>query len=169
MKLNIKNILMILLIQASVLCVNITDTCIAQECEYRYYYVSLDYYKGDADIGIRVMEMWVSDAYIYDLPKLPSSWVYNITTNAGDPERIVSYMSAAAKSDNHTIKYKDLENFLIIRQHKSRAEKEKITMSLIILYINEKGTTSRETVEPYDNGFTVKRIDKCLPEKPQRH
>lgn len=114
------------------------------------------------------MDMWVSDAYIYDLPKLPPSWAYATSFNKA-PDRLISFMSATAKSDNHTIEYKDLENFLILRQPKNKPEEDKIYMQLIILYIGKEGGTGIDIEEADDDAFTVKRIDECLPEKPKKH
>lgn len=113
------------------------------------------------------MEMRVFDSQIYDLPKLPSSWVYEISNNYAS-DGIVAFMHAAAKSDNHTIKYKDLDNFLILRQPKNKHAEEKIYMRLIILYIDKEGGTFTNIFEADDNAFIVNRIDKCLPEKPKK-
>lgn len=170
MTLNIGNKLAVLLTVAValVIVVSVTGASDAAGCEYRYYYVSMDKRENYKPERVRVIEMRVFDAYIYDLPKLPSSWVYDISNNY-DPDGRVSFMHAAAKSDNHTIQYKDLENFVILRQPKNKPEEEKIYMRLIILYINEKGGTNINIAEADDDAFTVQRIDKCLPEKPIKH
>ncbi|MCG6553457.1 MAG: hypothetical protein L7F77_14135 [Candidatus Magnetominusculus sp. LBB02] len=170
MTLNIRNIVVVLLTVATALFIVIgaANGSVAADCKYRYYSVSLSHVDGYDDEKIRVMDMRIFDAYIYDLPKLPSSWVYEISNNYA-PDGRVAFMYAAAKSDNHTIEYKDLENFLVLRQPNNKAEEEKIYMRLIILHIGKKGGTSIDIEEADDNAFTVKRIDKCLPEKPARH
>ncbi|MBF0556094.1 MAG: hypothetical protein HQK96_16335 [Nitrospirae bacterium] len=129
MTLNIKNKRSLLLIAAALfIVVSVTGVGVTAECEYRYYYVSLDYGKDYNNERIRIMEMIVFDAYIYDLPNLPASWVYDII-NHDDPDGLVSFMSAAAKSDNHTIGYKDLENIVILKQPKSKSDKYGISNS----------------------------------------
>ncbi|MBF0456413.1 MAG: hypothetical protein HQK99_00775 [Nitrospirae bacterium] len=168
--LNIKSKLSVLQMVAAALFIisSVPATSDAAECKYRYYSVSFDHQNYYNDQRIRALEMRIFDAYIYDLPKLPSSWVYEIGNNYA-PHGRVAFMYATAKSDNHTIEYKDLENFLILRQPKNKPEEEKIYMRLIILYIGKKGGTGIDIEEADDDAFTVKRIDECLPEKPKKH
>lgn len=169
MKLNIRNKLAVLLALAAIvfIAVSATDDLAAAECQYRYYYVSLaftdEFKKGKIynKAKIRIMEMRVFDADIYDLPNLPSSWVYDISNN-GD----VAFMSAAASSDNQTIKYGDLGNFVILRQPANKPE-EKLHIKLTILYMMQNGIHIDISDTDYDS-FTVQKIEKCLPEKPRR-
>ncbi len=170
MTLNIKNKRSLLLIAAVALfiVVSFTGVGVTAGCEYRYYYVSLDYGKDYNNERIRIMEMIVFDAYIYDLPNLPASWVYDII-NYDDPDGLVSFMSAAAKSDNHTIEYKDLEDFVILRQPKNKSGKDDIHIKLTILEMMGKESTIIKHYDTDDKDFTVQKIDKCLPEKPKKH
>ncbi|MEO5361915.1 MAG: hypothetical protein H7843_15980 [Nitrospirota bacterium] len=160
-----------LLILITVLSVTLLITVcagVAAECEYQYYYVSIknrDNYKTRV---VRIMDMIVFDAYIYDLPTLPSSWVYDLSNNQYS-DGTISYLSAAAKSDKHTIKYQDLENFIILRQPKNKSEENKIHIKLTILDMTEKTSTIVKLFDTNEDDFTVQKIDKCLPEKPRRH
>lgn len=173
---NIRNKLLVFLTVTSSLFITINVSCAgdAAQCKYRYYYISQrfnDEFKKSETYttkSIRIMDIWVSEAYIYDPPILPSSWVYDITT-LDRPDDIVSFMSAAAKSDKDTISYKDLENFLIIKQPANKPVKDKIYMKLIILSIGKEGGTFLDNAEVDYEEYTLQKIDKCLPEKSRRH
>ncbi|MBF0458536.1 MAG: hypothetical protein HQK99_11665 [Nitrospirae bacterium] len=145
-----------------------TSAGVAAKCEYTYYYVSIRDRENYKTERVRGMRMVVYHAYIYDLPNLPLSWVYDIRNNDGH-DRNYAIMSAVAKSDNHAIEYKDLENFLILRQPKNKSEKDNIHMRLAILNMTIKESTSLKYFDTDDDEFTVQRIDKCLPEKPKKH
>lgn len=140
----------------------------AAECGYTYYYVSKNNRENHKTERIRIIEMSVNDAYIYDLPSLPSSWVYDIS-NDEDSEGIESSMYAAAKSDNHTLGFKDLEDFVILRRPKNKLKKDVGRIWLTFIYITEKKGTSVRVYDTDDDEFTVQKTDKCLPEKPRRH
>ncbi|KWT91013.1 hypothetical protein [Candidatus Magnetominusculus xianensis] len=141
----------------------ITCTGFADECEYTYYYISKANRKNYETERVRIIEMSVNDAYIYDLPSLPSSWVYDIS-NSEDSVGISSSMTATSKSDNHTIKFKDLENFVILRRPKSKDGR--IRIWLTIVYMTKRSGTSVMVYYSDDNEVTVQKIDKCLPEIP---
>lgn len=147
------------------------DAASAVECKYRYYYVSMKFTEEDkksntyTSAAVRVMEMRVFNAYIYDL-NLPTSWAFDIS-NHHDPKDIVAFMAATAKSDNDTIKYKDLKYFVILRQPNNKPEEE-ISIKLTILNMTgKKGIGVDISNSDYD-AFTVETINKCLPEKPRR-
>ncbi|MEO5361615.1 MAG: hypothetical protein H7843_14420 [Nitrospirota bacterium] len=156
-----------LTISAVVLCIvaGIPFVAFTDECGYTYYYVSKNNRENYKTERIRIIEMSVNDAYIYDLPSLPSSWVYDIS-NSEDSVGISSSMTAAAKSDNHTIKFKDLDNFIILGRPKSKDDR--IRIWLTIVYMTKKAGTSVRVYDT-DDEFTIQKIDKCLPEKPLRH
>ncbi|MEO5359807.1 MAG: hypothetical protein H7843_05095 [Nitrospirota bacterium] len=140
---------------------------VAAECEYTYYYASLDDASRHPTQRLRAFEMSVSDAYIYDLPKLPSSWIYIIDKKDG----YITDMTAVAKSDKDAIRFKDIENFIILKQSKDLSEDD-IYIRFNFVYMTEKGVSGAKSAalirfDAFD--FTLKKINKCLPKKPRRH
>ncbi|MEO5359748.1 MAG: hypothetical protein H7843_04800 [Nitrospirota bacterium] len=151
-----------LVILVTLLVVTVTGVAVAADCEYIYFYASIKNRENYKTEQVRGMIMTVYNASIYDLPNLPSSWVYKITKTKYY-DRMISHLSAVAKSDKHIIKYRDLENFVILRQPKT----DKIHIKLTVLEMTEKTTTRVKAFETED--FTVQMIDKCLPKKQRRH
>ncbi|MEO5360173.1 MAG: hypothetical protein H7843_06950 [Nitrospirota bacterium] len=171
MTLNIRNRIAGLLIVLAVMLFVVTDVAIAAKCEDSYYYASYNYNeKHYKTVKFLAFDMYVFDAQIYDIPKMPSSWVYVIDNNSYY-DRGITHITAAAKSDKHTIGFKDLQNFVILRQPKDISEEE-ITIIFNFIYVKKEGGigTNSAMLDRLDNHqLTVEKIDKCLPKKLRRH
>ncbi|MEO5359745.1 MAG: hypothetical protein H7843_04785 [Nitrospirota bacterium] len=170
MTLSISNTFAILMMLLAVILFAVTDVAHAAKCEDTYYYVSLVYDSNFKSKRVRAIRFSVNNAYIYDLPFLPSSWVYDsysCETSCGPK----SAMTAAAKSDKHPITYKDFKRFVIIRQPKNKSD-NKILIGMSVIYMKKEGGigTYITKLDNLDNeGFTLEKINKCLPKKPRRH
>ncbi|MEO5359742.1 MAG: hypothetical protein H7843_04770 [Nitrospirota bacterium] len=143
------------------------DVTVAAECKDTYYYASYGYSPHYLTRRIRAFDLSVSNAYIYDLPKLPSSWVYVLDINEVD----VTNITATAKSDKHAIRYKDFEKFIILRQPKYMSGKN-IMIGFSLIYMKKEGGIDIEVdvLDPiHYSAITLEKIDKCLPKKPLRH
>ncbi|KWT91016.1 hypothetical protein [Candidatus Magnetominusculus xianensis] len=159
-----------ILLTALVAILFIVTKAIAAECEDTYYYVSLDYEKDYKAERVRSFQLAVGNAFIYDVIFLPSSWVYDITCYKGSC-RETSVITATAKSDKHTLKVKDFNKFVIIRQPNNKSE-QTIFITLSIIYMTKEGG-----VNTYDagrdpikyNDFTLQKIDKCLTRDSRIH
>ncbi|KWT92680.1 hypothetical protein [Candidatus Magnetominusculus xianensis] len=163
--LNIRNRLAVLLIVSAVML--FANAAVAAECKDTYYYASYGYSPHYLTRRIRAFDLSVSNAYIYDLPKLPSSWVYVLDINEVD----VTNITAAAKSDKHAIRYKDFEKFIILRQPKYMSGKN-IMIGFSLIYMKKEGgiDTEVDVLDPiHYSAITLEKIDKCLPKKPLRH
>lgn len=161
MRLNIRYRLAVLLMISVVMPFAITYA--AAECDDTYYYVSFDYKYYFTTQKVRAFDLTVFRAYIYDLPKLPPSWVC-ISDSDGD----ITHMTAAAKSDKHAIGFKDLEKFVILRQPKDMSA-EKISIILSFIYMKKDGGIgTHDAMLDNLNAFDldVEKINKCLPKKP---
>lgn len=162
---NIRNILAVMLTVSALLLFAVA--AIAAECEYTYYYVSLDDARYYPTRRLRAFDMHVSGADIYDLPKLPSSWVYIIDKKDG----YITYMTAVAKTDKDAIRFKDIGNFIIISQSNDLSE-EDISISVSFVYMTNNGD-SGTTCAVYEHfidatDLNIEKINKCLPKKPRR-
>ncbi|MCG6552454.1 MAG: hypothetical protein L7F77_09010 [Candidatus Magnetominusculus sp. LBB02] len=155
-----------LLIVSAVMLAAVTD--VAAKCEDTYYYASFHYRLYHKTYRVRAFDMTVDNAYIYDFPKLPSSWIYVFDS---DSDRDTTHVTATAKSDKHTIRAKDLEKFVIFRQPKDIAG-EKISIIFNVIYMKKEGGIGTD-IGMLDNfndpDFDVEKINKCLPKKPRRH
>ncbi|MBF0459351.1 MAG: hypothetical protein HQK99_15785 [Nitrospirae bacterium] len=164
MTLRIRNKLAILLTVSAVMLFAVAAH--AAECEDTYYYASFDYEYYFTTQRVIAFDLTVFDAYIYDLPKLPSSWVRVI-----DSERDITHLTAAAKSDKHAIGFKDLKKFIILKQPNDMSGK-KIAIIFSFIYMKKEGGIGTldamlDNLNAFD--LTVEKINKCLPKKPRRH
>ncbi len=168
MTLSISDSLAILMMVSAVMMFAITDVAHAAKCEDTYYYASFFYRNDYKTQRVRAFDMTVFDAYIYDFPKLPSSWVYVIDSNS---DRRITHVTATAKSDKHTIRVKDLNKFVILRQPEDLSG-EKISIIFNVIYMKKEGGIGTET-GMLDNlnypDLDVEKINKCLPKKPLKH
>ncbi|MBF0457441.1 MAG: hypothetical protein HQK99_06060 [Nitrospirae bacterium] len=170
MTLSIRNRPAALLIVSAVMLFVVTDVAVAVKCENTYYYASFSYSKKYYKTKkIRAFDISVSYAYIYDLPKLPSSWVYVIDNDSGS-DRDITHITAMAKSDKHSIRVKDLNKFVILRQPKDKSEYN-ILIGLNLIYLKKEGGsgTTAASLDTFHNDLTIEKINKCLPIKPLRH
>ncbi|MEO5361694.1 MAG: hypothetical protein H7843_14825 [Nitrospirota bacterium] len=160
----IRNRLAVLMTVLVLLLFSVAD--IAAECKYTYYYASLDYASNYPTRRLRAFDMRVSGADIYDLPKLPSSWVYIIDDN----DEYATKVTAVARSDKDGIRFKDIANFIILKQSKDLSEDD-IYIRFNFVYMTEKGDSGAKSAalirfEAFD--LEVEKINKCLPKKPRR-
>ncbi|KWT92865.1 hypothetical protein [Candidatus Magnetominusculus xianensis] len=162
--LNIRNRLAVFLTLSALLLFSVAD--LSAECEYTYYYASLDYASNYPTRRLRAFDMRVSGADIYDLPKLLSSWVYIIDNK----DEYATRVTAVAKSDKDAIRFKDIANFIILKQYKDLSEDD-IYIRFNFVYMTEKGVSGAKSaalIRYEASDLTIEKINKCLPKKPRR-
>ncbi|MCG6551598.1 MAG: hypothetical protein L7F77_04670 [Candidatus Magnetominusculus sp. LBB02] len=169
MMINLMSRLAVLLAVLALMIFTAADVSVAAKCEDTYYYALFGDSHYFATRRLRAFEISVSFAYIYDLPNFPSSWEYIYDNNDGD----ITTVTAAAKSDDDAISYKDLEKFAILRQPKDMSG-YKIMIQFIAIYIDKEGISRThasvlDSLSIHTSPFDVKKIDKCFPKKPRRH
>ncbi|MBF0457444.1 MAG: hypothetical protein HQK99_06075 [Nitrospirae bacterium] len=163
---NLQNRLAVLLTISGVLLFAAAD--VAAVCEDTYYYASFNDARYYPTQRIRAFDLSVLDAYIYDLPKLPSSWVYIFDKD----DLCITGVTAAAKSDKYAISFKDLKKFIILSQPKDLSGKEPY-ISFSLAYMKKEGGTGTKVallerfIDVYD--FKIVKIDKCILKKQRLH